>query len=542
MMVLSSFHVARAIDELPAAFGPPSGSNALSWAFYATPEVQQPTELEIEGNIPSWVVGSLYRGAAATWDVGNFTAEHWFDGFSRNHRWEIANGSVTYRNRNASDELTHFIRETGLMPGGAFGTDPCKIIFGAFEQTFRDGNNTRGDTSAANVNVAFIPNFAGLNRNATEPAPLDTLVASTDANFLQQIDPATLEPIELFKYQAIDPRLSDDARISAHPVLGEDGSVYNYLLDIKENEPPTYRIFGINPEGKATIYATIDDAPAAYIHSLFATEKHLILIVWQADIVRRSPSLVYSLGEWDPNRKSLFYVVDRKEGGIMAKYGSPDAFFAFHSINSHVDEHGDILIDLPRLNDTSFLGAAKTKSVRANIGAINGSSEHDVVAAFARYRLPFVSNKTRTCNGTLITHAAKIDFTLPFHEASIELPRINEAYHGKPYRYAYGLHVDKPGYFVDSVIKVDTKTQTWKTWIPKTNHLPTEPIFVARPGAVDEDDGVLLSVAMDAEAGSSALVFIDARNMEEIARARMPVVMGFSFHGTFASQAQSYSV
>lgn len=49
--------------------------------------------------------GSLYRGAAATWDSGNYTAEHWFDGFSRNHRFEISEGKVSYRSRNASDEL-----------------------------------------------------------------------------------------------------------------------------------------------------------------------------------------------------------------------------------------------------------------------------------------------------------------------------------------------------------------------------------------------------------------------------------------------------
>ncbi|KAM0320251.1 hypothetical protein ACHAPQ_010006, partial [Fusarium lateritium] len=129
----------------PAGFGPPRGSDPLTWGFYATPEVQDPTKLIVEGTIPKWLKGSLYRGAAATWDVGNYTAEHWFDGFSRNHQFQIANGQVTYKSRNGSDELNDFVRETGLLPGGSFGGDPCKVIFGAFEATFRDGNNTRGD-------------------------------------------------------------------------------------------------------------------------------------------------------------------------------------------------------------------------------------------------------------------------------------------------------------------------------------------------------------------------------------------------------------
>lgn len=84
---------------------PPEGVNPLALGLYTTPEVLEPVELEIVGEIPSWVTGSLYRGAQAGWDAGNYTSEHWFDGFSRNHRFEIADGKVTYRSRNASDEV-----------------------------------------------------------------------------------------------------------------------------------------------------------------------------------------------------------------------------------------------------------------------------------------------------------------------------------------------------------------------------------------------------------------------------------------------------
>lgn len=84
------------------------------------------------------------------------------------------------------------------------------------------------------------------------------------------------------------------------------------------------------------------------------------------------------------------------------------------------------------------------------------------------------------------------------HEtASIELPRINDDYRHKPYRYAYGVHVVKAGFFVDSIINIDIQTQTTKRWQPETNHLPSEPIFVPHPGCSDEDDGVLLMVAME---------------------------------------------
>ena len=49
--------------------------------------------------------------------------------------------------------------------------------------------------------------------------------------------------------------------------------------------------------------------------------------------------------------------------------------------------------------------------------------------------------------------------------------------------------------------------------------MPSEPIFVARPGARTEDDGVLLTMALDAEHRHSSLIIIDAKNMKELARA-----------------------
>lgn len=535
------------LGDLPATAGPPPGSDPLTWGFYGTTEVPEATELEIVGTIPSWVSGSLYRGGAATWDIGNYTAEHWFDGFSRNHRFEIANGGVSYRSRNSSDELNDFVQETGMYPNGNFGSDPCKIIFGAFETNYRDGNNPHGDKTTSNVNVAWAPNFAGIGVNTTtdvSEAPFDVIVVTTDANELMQIDPVTLEPIELFTYQASNPLLVSNGRSSAHPVVGEDGAIYNYVLDM-EADPPTYHVFGIlPPEGETKILATITDAPPAYIHSMFGTEKHIILIVWQADLTQEAKTVLGSIGPWNPERKALFYVMDRENGGLVGKYEAPDTFFAFHEINSFEDEEGNIFIDLPRMDDYSFVYAAKVPALRANLGSPNATSKQDLSGAFTRYRLPRVDEcegKTARAasNSTGIPwRKAEVDFSLDYKLSNLELPRINPARQGKPYRYAYGIHTETTGYFADSIIKVDADLQEWKVWEPETRHLPSEPIFISRPGAEEEDDGVLVTVAMDSVVRRSSLVFLDAQTMTEIARAKMPIVMGYGFHGAWGNSRQ----
>ena len=82
-------------------------------------------------------------------------------------------------------------------------------------------------------------------------------------------------------------------------------------------------------------------------------------------------------------------------------------------------------------------------------------------------------------------------------------------------------------------MKIDTQTRTTKTWVPSVDSVPSEPIFVARPGAKDEDDGVLLTVSMDSIEKRSSLLVIDAITMKEIGRAKMPLVMNYGFHGAY---------
>lgn len=514
---------------------------AVALGFYSSPEVREPNELKIEGTFPSWLEGSLYRNAAATWEVGDYTAEHWFDGFSRHHRFEIAQGRVSFRSRNGSDELMDFVRVTGRYPGSTFSNDPCKIIFGAFEATFRDASNHQGRRSTNNVGVSYVPNFPGISGGATKNgAPFDNLVSTTDGNELQEIDPVTLEPVELFTYEASHAALVNGGASAAHPVIGEDGTISNYVLDL-ETSLPTYRIFSVSPpHGAAKVLATITDAPAAYIHALFGSQKHLILVVWQADIVKESPTVLESLGEWDPDRKTLFYVVDRERGGLLRKYESPDAFFAFHEINTFENDAGDIFIDLPRMDDYSFLTAAKLANLRANIGTPAATSKNDLAGAFTRYRLPFYENNVHEDSAKLTTHKAEIAISLPHAQANIEMPRINSVKAGKPYIFAYGIHVEKAGNFADSIIKIDTETKEWKIWVPEKRSVPSEPIFAPRPNATEEDDGVLLTVVLDTSVRQSSLVVIDAVTMEELGRARMPSVVNYGLHGVWGGKALTH--
>jgi beta,beta-carotene 9',10'-dioxygenase len=119
-----------------------------------------------------------------------------------------------------------------------------------------------------------------------------------------------------------------------------------------------------------------------------------------------------------------------------------------------------------------------------------------------------------------------------FPGTSIELPRVAPAQASNAYRFAYGAGTDERSNIFDRLVKIDVRERSVTAWSAPGAY-PGEPVFVARPGAVDEDDGVLLSVVLDASAASSYLLVLGARTLEECARALVPHHIPFGFHGMF---------
>ena len=153
---------------------------------------------------------------------------------------------------------------------------------------------------------------------------------------------------------------------------------------------------------------------------------------------------------------TLSDVIEKVSGEVVSKY-TTEPFFAFHEVslppvdvstyynhspssrqsNSFEDpETGSIVIDLPILMNYTFLNAARIPNLRAVVGVPNATATHDIPGIFRRYRLPDFTKSNRTANGTIISRPAVLDFEIEYKTGNIELPRINQAYNNRPYRYS----------------------------------------------------------------------------------------------------------
>src|SRR6185312_12090333 len=89
-------------------------------------------DLPVQGTIPGWLRGSLTRNGPAHFEAGEKSFRHWFDGQAMLHRFNVADGRVSYRNRFLRTESSRMAREEGRIGFAEFATDPCVSWFARF--------------------------------------------------------------------------------------------------------------------------------------------------------------------------------------------------------------------------------------------------------------------------------------------------------------------------------------------------------------------------------------------------------------------------
>jgi torulene dioxygenase len=355
---------------------------------------------------------------------------------------------------------------------------------------------------------------------------------------LRSIDPVTLDPIESTNYGAMVPEASDGKTSAAHPAVDPDtGEMFNFVL--KFGRVPTYTLFKLTPPTTEEaaghkVLATITDAPAAYIHSVCLTKKYFVFCVWQADFTLNGATIPYhknltqAFASWDPKRKTLWYIVDREVGGVVRKFES-DAFFAFHHINSF-DNGDDIIVDLATYPTHEVIHSFYLDVLRSS----TATKALDPAPTVTRVKLENITGSKST--GTAVLTSTPV---------FLELPTISSSYSLRPNRYTYGVSGRQLSSLWDCIIKVDLEALWSNPTNPPENAIqryerpkctPSEPIFVPRPGATTEDDGVVLMVELDGIKGTSALVVIDGQTFKEVARAEVEgkaFVVPHGFHGAW---------
>jgi carotenoid cleavage dioxygenase-like enzyme len=464
--------------------------------FRTIPEHHQPLSLPVDGNLPYWLTGTLLRTAPGQFEVGEQAFRHWFDGLAMLHRFAFQQGRVEYRNRYLRSRSFQKAQQHGRIVQGEFATDPCHTLFQRVKSIF-----SREITDNCNVSVERFG---------------EQYVALTETRMPIRFDPTTLKTIAPF---SIDDRLSGPVS-TAHPHFDRKRNVhYSYLVDFGYR--CQYRLFFIDPSNETQVeIGSIPVDRPAYIHSMGATEDHLVLVEF--------PFVVHPLRlllsgrpfienyRWKPERQTRFHVIEKDTGKTVVSAHAPPTF-GFHHVNAWKQD-GNYVVDLISYPSPGVIE-------QLYLDALRSGDRVDATGVLVRYS---------------ISEAGEIEQT-QLSDTSIELPRFNhECCTGRPYRFVYGNHATSDGTFLDRIVKIDVRNGGASFW-GQEGCYPGEPVFVRRPEGTAEDDGVLLSVVLDPNSEQSFLLCLEAETLQEIARAVVPHPITFGFHGNFFSASKQPS-
>ncbi|CAK7198349.1 hypothetical protein SEUCBS139899_001010 [Sporothrix eucalyptigena] len=529
--------------------------------FRDVAETPQEVKCTTAGIWPEWLDGTFVRMGAGRYTIPlsedgskpNAVLQHFFDGLAMLHKFRMDHGSVYYTSKHTAEGVVRRAQKKGFVETSFFGVnpntplkeaqDPCSSLLG-----------TQGHVGPDDVNVNVTPrrgmhlpsdkNPYSTGKAAANPETEEVLV-HTDFNMLQVCDAKTLEPKRMLNYSNIDPELAGYG-ICAHPpkdrvrgltfnyVISYEGTMYCFCMDIRANPAKL-------------VWKTALPCAPCYIHSLAMTDKYVVFIrnPLHMDISDMTKQ-VMNMIEYEPESPTQFFVMEKITGKLVGSYKG-NGFMFFHSVNGY--DYVDPV--------------TKTTNIHIDLCSYEGS-----YVPYREYNLSNIVDPARPFqDGTLVRYELAGIEDASVHEpgrvtvvgaipgVAAELPRIaKDASMKHGYRYVYftagnggsspgtsvpigrlgnGLKVVQAAFF-GSLAKSDWLTGTFKRWSPQDGEsCPCEPVFVGRPGATEEDDGVVLTIVVNKEGTHSILVALDGKTFEEVARADMPQVYALAPHGSF---------
>ena len=469
-----------------------SNSHALFVkGFACTPSTKDAT-LEVKGTVPAWLTGSYYAVGPGQCELDGKRAPGWFDGFAMAHRFTLNADHITYANHVIESEYAAQSRAQGKITGTVPEVKPSTWS----KVSSLWSSNQRPAYDNTNLNVVQ------LDRH---------LLALTETPHAYALEGKQITSSRKTYHDNLECQFC-----CAH--LAHDNTRHGwYSFGINFARSSSYQVYSIDARTlKRTVIATIPVSNPAYMHSFALTPTYIILIetpfvVSPWDLFWNNTAFLDTF-QWKPQLGTQFIVLERRTGAIVGSFKT-DPFFMLHCINAY-EKESKLHIDLPCYSDAQVVKSFKFCNI---------------------FNPDFVYPRNQLRRYTIDLKDKKITNRV-LSTQHLEMPRINPDTFCHAYEYVYGMSTTVANVLTNQLVKVQVNTGTVCTW-QHEGCFPSEPLFIPKPHAKTQDEGVVFSIVYDANAHRSFLLILDAQSYKEVARAVVPHHISYCVHGTWQSLA-----
>jgi carotenoid cleavage dioxygenase len=457
-------------------------------------------DLEVEGDIPAEIDGAFYRVQPDPQFPPKLGDDIYFGGDGAVSMFRIRNGSVDFKHRYVRTDKWKLERKAG------------RALFGAYRNPLTDDKSVKKRyRGTANTNVLTHAGKLWALKEDSPPVAMDPITLKTKG------------------YSDFGGKLESET-FTAHPKIDPvTGQMIAFGYAAKGLCTPWLSYMEIDADGALTKELFIEAPYYCMVHDFAVTEDYVAFpIIPMVGSWERLEKGLPHFG-WDGSKEVYLGVLPRDgEAKDVRWFSAPNCFNA-HIVNAW-NEGSKIHVDLP----------VSTGNAMPFFPDITGAPWAPTPPIVSRWSVDMSSN-----SGTFEQK--------PIGQIPGELPRVDDRYMTRPYRYAWYASVDPskpidiPGgmegmglFFINMLAFVDVSTGRQSAYWEAADAVFQEVCFIPKSADAPEGEGWIVSVVNFANDRRSELVFLDAQAIERgpVARARLPFMLRPGVHGSWTDGAK----
>ncbi len=457
-------------------------------------------DLEIEGELPADIDGAFYRVQPDPAHPPKTGDDIYFAGDGAVSMFRIKNGRVDLKHRYVETDKYKLEREAG------------RALFGAYRNPLTDDPSVKGrHRGTANTNVIEHAGKLWALKEDSPPVAMDPLTLATEG------------------YADFGGKLQSET-FTAHPKIDpETGQMIAFGYAAKGLCTPWLSYLEVSPEGALTKELFFEAPYYCMVHDFAVAQDYVAF------------PIIPLIGSWERLEKGLPHfgydsslpvhlgVLPRDGEAKDVRWFTAPACFNAHVMNAW-SEGRKIFIDLP-------------------VSAGNGMPFFPDVTGVEHVPTPPILSRWTV---DMASSSDSFERT-PIGQIPGELPRIDDRYATRPYRYGWYGSVDPskptnvPGgpeaaglFFMNVIAFIDHATGRQSAFWGGEDVVFQECCFIPRNADAGEGDGYLVAVANRYPDRRSELMVLDAQHVERgpVAAAKLPFLLRAGVHGNWTPAAK----